>query len=697
MGYSKSAGQPENHYVPDTHYIPACYLNPQHKIPVPLDEMEYEPVDSVGEICDIKSIWATSKSLCDCCVTWGDAMPFGKDPEHLQVAKDERNTHAIVCGHHPTGDTWVVQYIWVNNPDVKAALSSVFEGYPSVDCTSTELRFAKPFIPFAHRWKQFIELVENEFDPLLHDNLRLLHQILERELKETFKELRAFEDTGCVSFDILPLAFKPGEIILNKEDGVTVAALLRDVDRISSIDQKDVCYRFRGSQLDWDGMKCGVRKGSFQLEHFTGTRHLADMDILPLRCHPESEIITERLIARGRKFESLRGKHFLYYDGKARDLLRAISGHDWGQGTMTRVTERVMVDAKYFYDNERNSPAPLECLSGLDPRYVLKKPPPKPNAFRRMISEDDDSFHHIQGEIYEPEENEEPDYSPLTDEQCLLAVSGVFGFALESKLWCRFSVDNLKKISWNSDAIDNLVINDAEKKLILSFVSANQAADFDDFVPGKGKGLVMLLAGPPGTGKTLTAETVSEHLKRPLYRLGVSDLGTKVHDVEANLKCALRRCALWNAILLVDESDVFLETRSTDSLERNQMVSVFLRLLEYYDGVMILTTNRYLTIDPAFESRVDVILSFPELDEPSRAQIWRNFLQKDEAVTALGEEAISILANVPLNGRQIKSAVKTARVLAAGEGVLLNVEHIRIVVRLRNRAARLLGSGYPSQ
>ena len=45
-------------------------------------------------------------------------------------------------------------------------------------------------------------------------------------------------------------------------------------------------------------------------------------------------------------------------------------------------------------------------------------------------------------------------------------------------------------------------------------------------------------------------------------------------------------------VVLFDESDVFLEERSQADLHRNALVSVFLRVLEYYDGILILTSNR---------------------------------------------------------------------------------------------------------
>jgi hypothetical protein len=67
--------------------------------------------------------------------------------------------------------------------------------------------------------------------------------------------------------------------------------------------------------------------------------------------------------------------------------------------------------------------------------------------------------------------------------------------------------------------------------------------------------------------------TVAEQIQRPLYRLSAGDLGTSTTTVEEGLKQTLDRCAHWNCVLLVDEADVFLEARSTDSLQRNELVS----------------------------------------------------------------------------------------------------------------------------
>lgn len=75
-----------------------------------------------------------------------------------------------------------------------------------------------------------------------------------------------------------------------------------------------------------------------------------------------------------------------------------------------------------------------------------------------------------------------------------------------------FNVENISSFEWNDEPFENLVLAGDEKKLVQSLVETHDAGDlgFDDFVHGKGKGLVINLFGNPGVGKTLTAEATSE-------------------------------------------------------------------------------------------------------------------------------------------------------------------------------------------
>jgi SpoVK/Ycf46/Vps4 family AAA+-type ATPase len=116
--------------------------------------------------------------------------------------------------------------------------------------------------------------------------------------------------------------------------------------------------------------------------------------------------------------------------------------------------------------------------------------------------------------------------------------------------------------------------------------------------------------------------------------------------------------------------------------------AVFLRLVEYYEGIMLLTTNRISTIDPAFESRVDVAIAYDDLTAPLRQQIWENFLFKlhgdgaEVDADSLTDAALRGLAEHELNGRQIKSVIKTAQLLARSKEQALGMGHLNAVLAL---------------
>lgn len=111
-------------------------------------------------------------------------------------------------------------------------------------------------------------------------------------------------------------------------------------------------------------------------------------------------------------------------------------------------------------------------------------------------------------------------------------------------------------------------------------------------------------------GKTCTAECVAELTRRPLLSLTSGDLSTDADQVEQNLEYFLALGERFGAIVLLDEADVYLESRRNKDIERNGLVSVFLRALEYYRGVLFLTTNRVQTFDAAFTSRIHVALHY---------------------------------------------------------------------------------------
>ena len=173
-----------------------------------------------------------------------------------------------------------------------------------------------------------------------------------------------------------------------------------------------------------------------------------------------------------------------------------------------------------------------------------------------------------------------------------------------------FPVSRLQKVVWTDEPFQSLVIGDKQKTLVHSLVKQHrtEGTGYDDVIQGKGLGLIGLLSGSPGVGKTLTAEAISEVTKRPLYTVSAGELGTDVEKVDKHLTDILELSHRWSAILLLDEADVFLQQRDTKDVARNALVSIFLRQLEYYQGIMILTTNRLNDCDPAFESKLYPLL-----------------------------------------------------------------------------------------
>ncbi|KAF2643577.1 hypothetical protein P280DRAFT_478331 [Massarina eburnea CBS 473.64] len=133
-------------------------------------------------------------------------------------------------------------------------------------------------------------------------------------------------------------------------------------------------------------------------------------------------------------------------------------------------------------------------------------------------------------------------------------------------------------------------------------------------------------------------------------------------EVELNLIYHFHRAKSWGAVLLIDEADVFLERRSTADLTRNSLVAGFLRALEWYEGIIFLTTNRVDTFGDAFISRIHVQLYYPDFDDEGRRK-W--------------------------NGREIRNAFQTAVALAEYEGkkdaedrIILTDDHLRSVVEM---------------
>ena len=293
-------------------------------------------------------------------------------------------------------------------------------------------------------------------------------------------------------------------------------------------------------------------------------------------------------------------------------------------------------------------------------------------------------------------------FAEVSDAELHYCAPTVFGYSFVVKKWGRLMADKFTDIPWNPEAFDYLVLSESKKTLLKSIIYADQSGLISDVISTKAGGFIVLLHGNPGTGKTLTAEAAAEKAKRPLMILSAAELGFKPITVELNLRNVLEICKLWNAILLIDEAEVILEERSLGDIQRNAMVSVLLRLLEYHRQVIFLTTNHVTHIDPAVKSRIAVAIEYPDLDVEAREHIWTGFLRMGSVEiteTHGGQNMISRaelrkLAETELNGRyrpgyhslltyrQIKSAMRTVQAMSLFKNQAINYALMEEVVAM---------------
>lgn len=272
----------------------------------------------------------------------------------------------------------------------------------------------------------------------------------------------------------------------------------------------------------------------------------------------------------------------------------------------------------------------------------------------------------------------------------------VLGYALKGKMWAQFRISSCKDLTADSESRTyfqkQLQLDDRYKQMLNALVQNHKYSrpNYDgvkqqkpdklptslDPIEGKGKGLAILLHGPPGVGKTLTAETMALATSRPLLVVSVAEIGTKAQNAESNLNFFFALAARWGAILLIDEADVFLEERlRSDNPERNMLVSVLLRSLEYYEGIIFLTTNRIRSIDVAVQSRMHLAIQYKRLQQKQKANIYKNLLEKvpDSMIKSDRENMYKTINDQlcrrnEMNGRQIRNIVHAALALAKERG-----------------------------
>lgn len=445
-------------------------------------------------------------------------------------------------------------------------------------------------------------------------------------LDRYFKTRDVLNDTKTITFESLWTLFPPGSLV--------VSSPFLDMPQVFFVQQfkTETYYSYYNESpetnfhvvvysFDWDGSFFNRVPYEFKILEFQDKKSIFELPIYPINMHQAGDDSTQdgdkieklkaSLRARGRLYR----KYCIAELGKQTFQYRGMACYKAGSDLFGSEYD----DANGPYSNRRTKKPPIvkANVGGVvvvDFKSFLEYQPPtapilgEQQRYEKSLecSCNDCKLHRE--DVYRYSWDRLPRDQEMTDEQYLLCPPRVLGYSLKDKKWMQFAVESIDEPNpadrTNFDR--KLQLHPDHKELIWKTVQSHKKIGIKDYTPGKGKGLVILLWGVPGVGKTLTAESVASLVGKPLFSVGVSDIGLEGSKVETNLQKVFDLAGLWEAVLLFDEADVFLEARDTtkSDIQRNTIVSVLLRVLEYYEGILFLTTNRLKSFDIAVQSRI---------------------------------------------------------------------------------------------
>ncbi|KAJ1324722.1 NTP/NDP exchange transporter [Microdochium nivale] len=645
-----------------------------------------EVAATVGAKCDFRAYHHSIR----------DGLPQIKhiaEPFKTSRATDDDSAYALIIRRTTELHKQDQVSLQVNSPSILRAFREAIGSYIHVPSDFTSpCRLNSPFSMLVHHWDDLVQYrdaaVAADDDSEMQQHLDLLFKFMHHEVEPLRGEALAMIRKGQITYDLAWVLYKPGEVMYTEAKGhpwlmVCSKAAYEDDKREGKYIEINCTYTDRSGD---DGVGVAGKQITMQQQTvFAGSKsvNIAELEIFPWAMHPFAATeggrqgLEEKLRTRGDAFKGLKDREVKAYLGAA-DYLKEPPWNFYElssckfRGVWLPYTEagRVILDRKTFAEEQ-----PLGAA--------------KVRRIARDCDCNDEAGHHAGQGV------------PGIDS--LYCPPFTMGFSLARKEWCRFYIDKIRDCEWKDERLswESLVLGEKQKLVLRSLVQSHEFGSDTarDQVAQKGKGLVVLLHGTPGSGKTLTAETAAEGSRKALLSTSFGDLNKQGYNAafEQELKKMLRLATIWGAVVLLDESDVFLEARenkAAHNTERNALVAIFLKELEYFSGIVFLTTNRVESFDAAMKSRVHFALTYSAPDVGLREQIWRNYLRvvdgEQTDIDLEREGLLRELARDEINGREISNTINTARTIARAQGLRLTLEHIQTVLDARRSFEKAL-------
>ncbi|KAG4427614.1 hypothetical protein IFR05_016902 [Cadophora sp. M221] len=353
-------------------------------------------------------------------------------------------------------------YVDVNSEELRDILREVLKDVYGVslmeDKPSVERNLLYHYLPELESHRS--SLRTDAVDAISTKHSNLLIDCIKEIYMPTTQRLLPLLKHGEITYDLLPMLFKPNTTVYTTCLGTRKPRCVTyDSGEEKTSKSKAKYFSMDCRYFDFDGKTFGKTSTTLIISNFRGTKRINTLEAFPLKHHRDEIRVKSELIECGRKFVSLIGTHHCYSGGEAFFM---------DDGDLIRVTvdSRIMIDADFFWKMNPNYSRPRADLAETGWR------PP--------------GSHRVKGGV---------ELADLKEDELLICCPTVLGFSLGEKLWVEFAVADIEDIKWSPSPYDCLSISDEQRDIIMALVEAhvNPRMVFDDFVTGKGKGLIMLL------------------------------------------------------------------------------------------------------------------------------------------------------------------------------------------------------------
>ncbi|KAF8859027.1 P-loop containing nucleoside triphosphate hydrolase protein [Acephala macrosclerotiorum] len=508
---------------------------------------------------------------------------------HNFGTEEDKDPDPFVVGVDYLSRTTYFTMVRIHSPHILSVLGKLILYYPGVDLQDKEMRIAYPYEVLFRYWDDFQKIVtafDQKEESITITNAETGSEIVITCDQVTYDHLKVLLSSG-------PVEKSTAQFTHLRNSSTTKAVQLVTVCGCSSNRERSFSRKSGSSEagphpldkwrlflwnLAYNDQKLKRQSHIVDINRYNGEKKISDLSVFPTRFMEDQDEAKKELIKRVDRYANIDNQ----YRGD------------------------IIVDHRNYKPGMQDDYA-LESLnlSGEEPKDTRGEP---------LFSKFNDM-------------KCSPD-NPLEQAQYLLLPGYVLGFALGKKEW---------EIAAEPNPMEYLIIDEDNRDLVLAAAGPPREGTAikpwttewsADFVEGKGRGKVVLLHGSPGTGKTMTAECTAKYTKRPLISLSAAELGTAEFLMEERLIKWLDRATMWGAIVLIDEAEVYLEQRQSKDLARNALVTAFLRTMEYFPGLLFLTTNGIGLFDEAIMSRIHLSIRYKKPTDDQRREIWNGLFDK---------------------------------------------------------------------